>query len=62
VKDWIEMAADGIRERYADWEAEAMQIAQCEQDTDVGEYHLHACIVNYLRLMYARHSRGMSSL
>ena len=55
--DWITMAADGIRSRYADWEAEAEQIAQCEQCSEAGEFHLQECIVNYLRWMQANHSR-----
>lgn len=63
MKTWLQMAAEGIVERFEQWDAEAMQQAQREKNVEAGMGHLEQCIFNYLSWMQANHSHpGMDHL
>lgn len=55
--DWADMAANGILSCLNTWEEEAGRLAQSAQDYHVGEAHMHQCIANKIRWIWANHSK-----
>lgn len=62
MSDYASQIANGLINRWGQWEAEAGQLAQQEQCPDAGAAHMNECVASYIRMMYANHSVSRCSV